>query len=150
MFFAEYDPPGYLYQGADINGQMMEYAALPGATRSNGSARGAFVPNGSGCPHVHRQVANGVNGATNGAGLYPGHSDSLSRHPHRLLNVSLAGKLSLKLGVEPGLVELGLIRVGGNSLLLITASCAKLLIPEEASGLRLAMRASRFSFEGIG
>ncbi|KAK2517815.1 Cdon [Columba livia] len=82
----KYDPPGYLYQGADINGQMMEYAALPGATRSNGSTHGTFVPNGSGCPHVHRQVANGVNGATNGAGLYPGHSDSLSRHPHRLLN----------------------------------------------------------------
>ncbi|NWW99036.1 CDON protein, partial [Caloenas nicobarica] len=88
----KYDPPGYLYQGADINGQMIEYAALPGTGRVNGSAHGTFipngtfVPNGSGCPHIHRQVAKGVNGATNGAGLYPGHSDSLSRHPHRLLN----------------------------------------------------------------
>ncbi|NWQ83881.1 CDON protein, partial [Columbina picui] len=82
----KYDPPGYLYQGANITGQMMEYAALPGAARSNGSAHGTCVPNGSACPHGHHPVTNGVNGATNGTGLYPGHSDSLARHPHRLLN----------------------------------------------------------------
>uniref|UniRef100_A0A8V5HGE6 Uncharacterized protein n=1 Tax=Melopsittacus undulatus TaxID=13146 RepID=A0A8V5HGE6_MELUD len=92
----KYDPPGYLYQGADINGQMMEYATLPGTSRVNGSIHGNFISNGglsNGCPHVHHKVANGVNGIVNGgAGLYPGHSNSLSRthmdyeHPHHLVN----------------------------------------------------------------
>uniref|UniRef100_A0A672V780 Cell adhesion associated, onco regulated n=1 Tax=Strigops habroptila TaxID=2489341 RepID=A0A672V780_STRHB len=92
----KYDPPGYLYQGADINGQMIEYTTLPGTSRVNGSIHGNFISNGSlsnGCPHVHHKVANGVNGILNGgAGLYPGHSNSLSRthmdyeHPHHLVN----------------------------------------------------------------
>ncbi|NXM33384.1 CDON protein, partial [Oxyruncus cristatus] len=91
----KYDPPGYLYQGADINGQMIEYTTLPGTSRVNGSIHGSFLGNGlgNGCPHVHHKVANGVNGVVNGgAGLYPGHSNSLSRthvdyeHPHHLVN----------------------------------------------------------------
>ncbi|NXK00574.1 CDON protein, partial [Corythaixoides concolor] len=92
----KYDPPGYLYQGADIHGQLVEYATLPGTSRVNGSIHGNFVSNGglgNGCPHVHRKVANGVNGIVNGgAGLYPGHANSLSRthvdyeHPHHLVN----------------------------------------------------------------
>ncbi|KAM8989206.1 cell adhesion molecule-related/down-regulated by oncogenes isoform 1-T2 [Ara ararauna] len=92
----KYDPPGYLYQGADINGQMIEYTTLPGTSRVNGSIHGNFISNGglsNGCPHVHHKVANGVNGIMNGgAGLYPGHSNSLSRthmdyeHPHHLVN----------------------------------------------------------------
>ncbi|XP_055584616.1 cell adhesion molecule-related/down-regulated by oncogenes [Falco cherrug] len=92
----KYDPPGYLYQGADINGQMIEYTTLPGTSRVNGSIHGNFISNGglsNGCPHVHHKVANGVNGIMNGgAGLYPGHTSSLSRthvdyeHPHRLVN----------------------------------------------------------------
>ncbi|NWU09242.1 CDON protein, partial [Cephalopterus ornatus] len=91
----KYDPPGYLYQGADINGQMMEYTTLPGTSRVNGSIHGSFLGNGlsNGCPHVHHKVANGVNGIMNGgAGLYPGHTNSLSRthvdyeHPHHLVN----------------------------------------------------------------
>ncbi|NXC03666.1 CDON protein, partial [Orthonyx spaldingii] len=92
----KYDPPGYLYQGADINGQMIEYTTLPGTSRVNGSIHGNFLSNGlsNGCPHVHHKVANGVNGimSRGGAGLYPGHTNSLSRthvdyeHPHHLVN----------------------------------------------------------------
>ncbi|XP_071432230.1 cell adhesion molecule-related/down-regulated by oncogenes isoform X2 [Pithys albifrons albifrons] len=91
----KYDPPGYLYQGVDINGQMIEYTTLPGTSRVNGSIHGNFLSNGlsNGCPHVHHKVANGVNGIMNGgAGLYPGHTNSLPRthmdyeHPHHLVN----------------------------------------------------------------
>ncbi|XP_025072094.1 cell adhesion molecule-related/down-regulated by oncogenes isoform X2 [Alligator sinensis] len=92
----KYDPPSYLYQGADMNGQMNEYTTLPGTSRVNGSIRGNFIGNGSlnnGCPHIHHKVSNGVNGIMNGgAGLYPGHTNSLSRthmdyeHPHHLVN----------------------------------------------------------------
>ncbi|NXS61929.1 CDON protein, partial [Brachypteracias leptosomus] len=92
----KYDPPGYLYQGANINGQVIEYTTLPGTSRVNGSVHGSFLSNGglgNGCPHVHHKVGNGVNGIMNGgAGLYPGHSSSLSRthvdyeHPHHLVN----------------------------------------------------------------
>ncbi|XP_030394259.1 cell adhesion molecule-related/down-regulated by oncogenes isoform X1 [Gopherus evgoodei] len=96
----KYDPPGYLYQGADINGQMVEYATLPGTNRINGSIHGNFISNGNlsnGCPHLHLKVPNGVNGIMNGGlnggtGLYPGHTNSLSRthvdyeHPHHLVN----------------------------------------------------------------
>ncbi|XP_061869937.1 cell adhesion molecule-related/down-regulated by oncogenes isoform X2 [Colius striatus] len=92
----KYDPPGYLYQGADINGQMLEYTTLPGTSRVTSSIHSGFGSNGglgNGCPHAHHQVGNGVNGMMNGgAGLYPGHTSSLSRthmdyeHPHRLVN----------------------------------------------------------------
>ncbi|NWV88582.1 CDON protein, partial [Machaerirhynchus nigripectus] len=92
----KYDPPGYLYQGADLNGQMIEYTTLPGTSRVNGSIHRNFLSNGlsNGCPHVHHKVANGVNGIMSGggAGLYPGHTNSLSRthvdyeHPHHLVN----------------------------------------------------------------
>ncbi|KAM9113946.1 cell adhesion molecule-related/down-regulated by oncogenes isoform 1-T3 [Pangshura tecta] len=96
----KYDPPGYLYQGADINGQRVEYATLPGTSRINGSIHGNFISNGTlsnGCPHLHHKIPNGVNGIMNGGlnggtGLYPGHTNSLSRthmdyeHPHHLVN----------------------------------------------------------------
>ncbi|NWH78294.1 CDON protein, partial [Piaya cayana] len=91
----KYDPPGYLYHGVDISGQMIEYATLPSTSQVNGSIHGNFISNGlsNGCPHIHHKVANGVNGIVNeGAGLYPRHSSSLSRthvdydHPHRLVN----------------------------------------------------------------
>ncbi|PKU29312.1 hypothetical protein llap_20384 [Limosa lapponica baueri] len=97
----QYDPPGYLYQGADVTGQMMEYTTLPGTSRVNSSVHGTFVGNGglsNGCPHLHHKVANGVNGMmSGGAGLYPGRTNSLPRthvdydHPHHLLNVSAYG-----------------------------------------------------------
>uniref|UniRef100_A0A8D0G5P4 Cell adhesion molecule-related/down-regulated by oncogenes n=1 Tax=Sphenodon punctatus TaxID=8508 RepID=A0A8D0G5P4_SPHPU len=96
----KYDPPGYLYQGADINGQMVEYTTLPGTSRINGGIHGNFISNSSlsnGCPHIHHKVSNGVNGVMNGnlnglTGLYSGHTNSLSRtqmeyeHTHHLVN----------------------------------------------------------------
>lgn len=158
---AEYDPPGYLYQGADISGQMIEYTTLPGTSRVNGSIHGNFISNGglsNGCPHVHHKVANGVNGIMNGgAGLYPGHSNSLSRthvdyeHPHHLVNVSSYG--GRKAQPRPGDLCRGwrsrLNSGGGNTHPLITASSTKLLIPEEATGLIFVIQTSWFSFENI-
>lgn len=103
--FAEYDPPSYLYQGADINGQMVEYTTLPGTSRINGSIHGNFISNGNvtnGCHHHHHKIPNGINGingmmngvVNGGNGVYPGHTNSLSRahveyeHTHHLGNVS--------------------------------------------------------------
>ncbi|NWR62295.1 CDON protein, partial [Bucorvus abyssinicus] len=86
----KYDPPGYLYQGADLNGHVMEYTTLPGTSHVNGAVCGGFVSNGSlgnGCPHLHHKAANGI--INGGAGLYPGHTGSLARthdHPHHLVN----------------------------------------------------------------
>ncbi|XP_026573862.1 cell adhesion molecule-related/down-regulated by oncogenes isoform X2 [Pseudonaja textilis] len=96
----KYDPPSYLYQGTDINGQMVQYTTLPGTSRINGGVHGNFISNGkhnNGCLHVHHKVANGMNGIMNGAinggtGVYPGHSNSLSRthieydHAHHIGN----------------------------------------------------------------
>ncbi|XP_060259984.1 cell adhesion molecule-related/down-regulated by oncogenes isoform X2 [Ovis aries] len=84
----KYDPPGYLYQGSDVNGQMVEYTTLPGTNRINGSVHGSF---GNGCSHLHHKVPNGVSGSLNG-GLYSGHVSSLTRtrvdfeHPRHLVN----------------------------------------------------------------
>ncbi|KAM6157685.1 cell adhesion molecule-related/down-regulated by oncogenes [Rhynchocyon petersi] len=94
----KYDPPGYLYQGSDVNGQVMEYTILPGTTRVNGNVHGSFVRNGSvnnGCSHLHHKVSNGANGRINrslNGGLYSGHTNSLSQthvdfeYPHHLVN----------------------------------------------------------------
>lgn len=94
----KYDPPGYLCQGSDINGQMVEYTTLPGTNRINGNVHGSFISNGglgSSCSHLHHKVPNGVNGILNGGlngGLYAGHMNSLTRthadfeHPHHLVN----------------------------------------------------------------
>lgn len=79
--------PGYLYQGADINGQMVEYTTLPGTSRINGNVHGSYIGNGNlgnGCLHLHHKVPNGINGIMNGVvnggtGVYPGHTNSLSR-----------------------------------------------------------------------
>lgn len=99
FLLTEYDPPGYLYQGSDINGQMVEYTTLPGTNRINGNVRGSFMSNGSlssGCSHPHHKVPNGVSGIVNGSlngGLYSGHTSSLTRphvdfeHPRHLMNV---------------------------------------------------------------
>ncbi|KAJ7305069.1 hypothetical protein JRQ81_010877 [Phrynocephalus forsythii] len=84
----KYDPPGYLYQGADISGQMVEYTTLPGTSLINGNVHGNFISNGShsnGCLHLHHKVPNGLNGimngVVNGGSAYPGHTNSLSRAP---------------------------------------------------------------------
>nr|XP_003472739.1 cell adhesion molecule-related/down-regulated by oncogenes [Cavia porcellus] len=96
----KYDPPRYLHQGSDISGQTVECAPLPGATRINGHIHTGFLGNSSlsnGCAHLHPKVPNGVSGLVNGSlngGLYPAHSNSLSRthvgfeHPHHLVNGS--------------------------------------------------------------
>uniref|UniRef100_A0A7N5JLI5 Cell adhesion associated, onco regulated n=1 Tax=Ailuropoda melanoleuca TaxID=9646 RepID=A0A7N5JLI5_AILME len=94
----KYDPPGYLYQGSDINGQMVEYTTLPGTNQINGNVHGSFISNGglsNGCSHLHHKIPNGVNGIMNGSlngGLYSGHTSSLTRthvdfeHPRHLVN----------------------------------------------------------------
>ncbi|XP_072211093.1 cell adhesion molecule-related/down-regulated by oncogenes [Excalfactoria chinensis] len=72
----KYDPPGYLYQGAELSGQMIKYTTLPGTSRVNGSVHSSFLSSGagSGCPHHHKAAA-GLDGAVNGGvGL---HSSSL-------------------------------------------------------------------------
>ena len=89
----KYDPPGYLYQGSEINGQMVEYTTLSGAARINGSVHGGFLSNG--CSHLHHKGPSGVNGTLSGninGGLYSAHTNSLTRacvefeHPHHLVN----------------------------------------------------------------
>lgn len=97
--WTEYDPPGYLCQGSDIHGQMVEYATLSGTNPINSSARRGFLGNGSlpnGCSHLHHKAPNGVSGMVNGnlnGGLYSGHTNSLTRthvdfeHTHHLANV---------------------------------------------------------------
>ncbi|XP_004689173.1 PREDICTED: cell adhesion molecule-related/down-regulated by oncogenes [Condylura cristata] len=94
----KYDPPGYLYQGSDINGHMVEYTTLPGTNRISGNVHGHFISNGglgNGCSHPHHKVPNGVSGIMNGSingGLYSGHTNSLTRthvdfeHPPHLVN----------------------------------------------------------------
>ncbi|XP_028734879.1 cell adhesion molecule-related/down-regulated by oncogenes isoform X3 [Peromyscus leucopus] len=94
----KYDPPGYLYQGSEINGQMVEYTTLSGTARINGSVHGGFLSKGSlsnGCSHLHHKGPSGVNGILNGSingGLYSAHTNSLTRtrvefeHPHHLVN----------------------------------------------------------------
>ncbi|KAM4650640.1 cell adhesion molecule-related/down-regulated by oncogenes isoform 1-T2 [Discoglossus pictus] len=91
----KFEPPGYLYQGADLNGQIIEYTTLPGTNLINGSVHGGFMGNGSlsnGCPHVHHKVHNGTNGVINGE-PYPGCTNSMKgsyvdyeRLPHHLSN----------------------------------------------------------------
>ncbi|XP_073459580.1 cell adhesion molecule-related/down-regulated by oncogenes isoform X1 [Aquarana catesbeiana] len=69
----KFEPPGYLYQGSDPNGQMVEYTTLPGTNWINGNIHGGFIGNGNianGCPHMHHSVHNGINGLMNGE-LYP-------------------------------------------------------------------------------
>ncbi|XP_072283397.1 cell adhesion molecule-related/down-regulated by oncogenes isoform X2 [Pyxicephalus adspersus] len=69
----KFEPPGYLYQGSDLNGQMVEYTTLPGINRINGTVHGGFLGNGkitNGCPHMHHSIHNGINGVMNGE-LYP-------------------------------------------------------------------------------
>lgn len=88
-FSTEYDPPGYLYQRSDVNGQMVEYTTLPGTNRINGNVHGSFS---NGCSHLHHKIPSGVTGSLNG-GLYSGHTSSLTRtrvdfeHPRHLVNV---------------------------------------------------------------
>ncbi|KAG8568268.1 hypothetical protein GDO81_013941 [Engystomops pustulosus] len=75
----KFEPPGYLYQGSDLNGQMIEYTTLPGTGLINGNIHGGYMGNGAitnGCPHMHHSIHNGVNGMLNGE-LYPTCPNSL-------------------------------------------------------------------------
>ncbi|XP_017578056.1 cell adhesion molecule-related/down-regulated by oncogenes [Pygocentrus nattereri] len=77
----KYDPPGYLYQPAEMNGHVLEYTTLPGSSRVNGSIHAGYGHGGpvmpQGCHHLHHKLPNGLT-LLNGSGpLYPsGHSHS--------------------------------------------------------------------------
>ncbi|NXG46988.1 CDON protein, partial [Psilopogon haemacephalus] len=91
----KYDPPGYLYQGAELSGQLLDYSNLPGTSLLNGSIHSSFLSNGAlakGCPHAHHQAGSAPKGLSNAAGHHPGHSSNLHSthldcdHPQQLLN----------------------------------------------------------------
>uniref|UniRef100_A0A8C4DE93 Cell adhesion molecule-related/down-regulated by oncogenes n=1 Tax=Dicentrarchus labrax TaxID=13489 RepID=A0A8C4DE93_DICLA len=103
----KYDPPGYLYQPAEMNGHVLEYTTLPGSSRINGGVHGGYGHSGpilpQGCHHLHHKLPNGLallNG--NGSLFSPGHPhshdgtlphstrDCEHSHPHHHHNVSSA------------------------------------------------------------
>ncbi|XP_056092754.1 cell adhesion molecule-related/down-regulated by oncogenes isoform X2 [Rhinichthys klamathensis goyatoka] len=76
----KYDPPGYLYQSAEMNGHVLEYSTLPGSSHVNGSVHtgcghtAPMMPQA--CHHLHHKLPNGL-ALLNGSGaLYP------PGHPH--------------------------------------------------------------------
>lgn len=97
----EHNPPGYLYQSAEMNGHIMEYTTLSGSSQLNGSMHGSYENSGSvmaqGCHHLHHKLPNGLK-LLNGSGpLYSlGHShthdtplphstvDFEHTHPHHI------------------------------------------------------------------
>ncbi|XP_038145870.1 cell adhesion molecule-related/down-regulated by oncogenes isoform X2 [Cyprinodon tularosa] len=98
----KYDPPGYLYQPADLNGHVLEYTTLTaGGGHMNGGVHGGYsgqmLPQG--CHHLHHKLPNGM-GLLNGSGgfISPGHPhghegslphsthDCDHPHPHHHLN----------------------------------------------------------------
>ncbi|KAJ8402148.1 hypothetical protein AAFF_G00370130 [Aldrovandia affinis] len=76
----EYDPPGYLYQPAEMNGHVLEYTTLPGTSRINGGVHAGYGHSGTmsppGCPHLHHKLPNGLALLNGTGGLYP------PAHPH--------------------------------------------------------------------
>ncbi|KAI4815741.1 hypothetical protein KUCAC02_005872 [Chaenocephalus aceratus] len=87
----KYDPPGYLYQPAEMNGHVLEYTTLPGSSRLNGGVHGGYGHNGpmlpQGCHHLHHKHPNG---SLFSPGHQHSHDGSLPRstldfehsHPH--------------------------------------------------------------------
>ncbi|XP_035010576.2 cell adhesion molecule-related/down-regulated by oncogenes isoform X1 [Hippoglossus stenolepis] len=74
----KYDPPGYLYQPAEMNGHVLEYTTLPGTSRINGGVHGGYGHNGpvmpQGCHHLHHKLPNGLALLNGSGGLFsPGH-----------------------------------------------------------------------------
>ncbi|CAB1452833.1 unnamed protein product [Pleuronectes platessa] len=74
----KYDPPGYLYQPAEMNGHVLEYTTLPGSSRINGGVHGGYGHNGpvmpQGCHHLHHKLPNGLALLNGSGGLFsPGH-----------------------------------------------------------------------------
>ncbi|KAK6296321.1 hypothetical protein J4Q44_G00340340 [Coregonus suidteri] len=83
----KYDPPGYLYQPAEMNGHVLEYSTLPGSSRINGGVHGGYGHSGlpQGCHHLHHKLPNGLalRNVSAGPGYHP-HStmDHSVSHPH--------------------------------------------------------------------
>nr|XP_040043024.1 cell adhesion molecule-related/down-regulated by oncogenes [Gasterosteus aculeatus aculeatus] len=86
----KYDPPGYLYQPAEMNGHMLEYTTLSGTSRINGGVHGGYGLSGpmlpQGCHHLHHKLPNG-SGNLFSPGLPHNHDGTLPRdcehsHPH--------------------------------------------------------------------
>ncbi|XP_035479264.2 cell adhesion molecule-related/down-regulated by oncogenes [Scophthalmus maximus] len=74
----KYDPPGYLYQPAEMNGHVLEYTTLPGTSRINGGVHGGYGHGGpilpQGCHHLHHKLPNGLALLNGSGGLFsPGH-----------------------------------------------------------------------------
>ncbi|XP_061575792.1 cell adhesion molecule-related/down-regulated by oncogenes [Cololabis saira] len=100
----KYDPPGCLYQPAEMNGHVMEYTALAaGSGRLNGAVHGTYGHGGPlgppGCHHLHHKLPNGLALLNGSGGLFSpghphGHDGTLPRaardcehsHPHHHLN----------------------------------------------------------------
>ncbi|XP_056297915.1 cell adhesion molecule-related/down-regulated by oncogenes isoform X2 [Pseudoliparis swirei] len=89
----KYDPPGYLYQPAEMNGHVLEYTTLPGSSRINGGIHGGYGHSGPmlphGCHHLHHKLPNG-SGSPFSPGHPHGHDGTLTHstcdcehsHPH--------------------------------------------------------------------
>ncbi|XP_041850787.1 cell adhesion molecule-related/down-regulated by oncogenes [Melanotaenia boesemani] len=102
----KYDPPGYLYQPAEMNGHVLEYTTLaPGTSRINGGIHGGYGHTGQmlpqGCHHLHHKLPNGLALLNGSGGLFsPGHPhghegtlphtthdcEHSHSHPHHHLN----------------------------------------------------------------
>ncbi|XP_037534245.1 cell adhesion molecule-related/down-regulated by oncogenes [Nematolebias whitei] len=100
----KYDPPGYLYQSAELNGHILEYTtAAPGGSRVNGGVHGGYGHGGQvlpqGCHHLHHKLPNGLALLNGSGGVFSpghphGHDGALPRsahdcehsHPHHHLN----------------------------------------------------------------
>ncbi|KAF7655770.1 hypothetical protein LDENG_00051170 [Lucifuga dentata] len=81
MNMNKYDPPGYLYQPADMNGHVLEYTTLSGTSRINGGVHGGYGHSGAmlpqGCHHLHHKLPNGLALLNGSGGLFsPGHPHS--------------------------------------------------------------------------
>uniref|UniRef100_A0A3Q3AWU5 Cell adhesion associated, oncogene regulated n=1 Tax=Kryptolebias marmoratus TaxID=37003 RepID=A0A3Q3AWU5_KRYMA len=120
-FSVEYDPPGYLYQPAELNGHVLEYTTLAPGGYGHG---GQMLP--PGCHHLHHKLPNGLALLNGSGGVFPhGHGDgALPRgahdcehphpHPHHHLNVS---EKSFKTRSERRQIEspgFGLFQGGGR------------------------------------
>ncbi|XP_066566986.1 cell adhesion molecule-related/down-regulated by oncogenes isoform X2 [Amia ocellicauda] len=87
----KYDPPGYLYQPAEMNGHVLEYTTLPGTNRVNGGLHPGYGHSAGlppGCPHLHHKLPNGTGSLCPSAhDSPPPHSPSLDyEHSHHLHN----------------------------------------------------------------
>ncbi|KAM8903269.1 cell adhesion molecule-related/down-regulated by oncogenes isoform 1-T3 [Spinachia spinachia] len=92
----KYDPPGYLYQPAEMNGHVLDYTTLSGTGRINGGVHGGYGLSGpmlpQGCHHLHHKLPNGLamlngSGSLFSQGLPHNHDGTLPRdcelsHPH--------------------------------------------------------------------